>query len=172
MSYEALAVVLPVVSAVLVALFNNWEKINPAKKKINDILDITKETKESTEKNRQEIEELDKAMKADVTEISEQIKSIKESQKTELQTQILNKCKEITTELNNGDYENDPVDFTEDMKQLIILYREYYNAGFNHHGQIYFDNTFKKAEALYPNITTDLMQTLFSDYKPGIAKSE
>lgn len=167
MSYEILAIILPVVSAVLVAVFNNWEKINPAKRKINDILDITKETKETAEQNKKDIVKLDKEMRQNVGHLNRQVDKIREAQKTELQTQILNKCKAITARREKGHYVEHIQDYTEDLKQLIILYKEYYTNGFNHYGQIYFDKTLAEMEQIHPHIASDLMQTLFSDYVVG-----
>lgn len=146
---EILALVLPVVSAILVAVFNNWEKINPTKKQLTEIQETAKQNK------------------SDIAKLSHKLERVRSSQKTELQTQILNKCKEINAESKNGHYAVNVSDYTEDMKQLIILYREYYMLGFNHYGQTYFEETYAAAKDLYPHIAVDLMQQLFPEYKRG-----
>lgn len=133
----------PVVSSVLVAVFNNWEKINPNKKLTKEINQRTVETQ------------------ADVTMIKAQMAKMTSAQRTSLQTQILEKCKKIQQLI-----ELDRDDFGEELKQLIILYREYYLCGFNSQGRLYFNDTIDKASQHNNVMVRDLMNTYFSEYDP------
>jgi hypothetical protein len=133
----------PVVSSVLVAVFNNWEKINPNKKLTKEINQRTVETQ------------------ADVTMIKAQMSKMTSAQRTSLQTQILEKCKKIQQLI-----ELDRDDFGEELKQLIILYREYYLCGFNSQGRLYFNDTIDKASQHNNVLVRDLMNTYFSEYDP------
>jgi hypothetical protein len=133
----------PVVSSVLVAVFNNWEKINPNKKLTKEINQRTVETQ------------------ADVTMIKAQMSKMTSAQRTSLQTQILEKCKKIQQLI-----ELDRDDFGEELKQLIILYREYYLCGFNSQGRLYFNDTIDKASQHNNVLVHDLMNTYFSEYDP------
>lgn len=133
----------PVVSSVLVAVFNNWEKINPNKKLTKEINQRTVETQ------------------ADVTMIKAQMSKMTSAQRTSLQTQILEKCKKIQQLI-----ELDRDDFGEELKQLIILYREYYLCGFNSQGRLYFNDTIDKASQHNNVMVRDLMNTYFSEYDP------
>lgn len=133
----------PVVSSVLVAVFNNWEKINPNKKLTKEINQRTVETQ------------------ADVTMIKAQMSKMTSAQRTSLQTQILEKCKKIQQLI-----ELDRDDFGEELKQLIVLYREYYLCGFNSQGRLYFNDTIDKASQHNNVLVRDLMNTYFSEYDP------
>ena len=133
----------PVVSSVLVAVFNNWEKINPNKKLTKEINQRTVETQ------------------ADVTMIKAQMSKMTSAQRTSLQTQILEKCKKIQQLI-----ELDRDDFGEELKQLIILCREYYLCGFSSQGRLYFNDTIDKASQHNNVLVRDLMNTYFSEYDP------
>ena len=137
------AMICPVVSAVLVALLNNWNKINPNKKYTKEIYQRTIETQ------------------ADVTLLKTQMKNMTSAQRTALQTQILEKCRRI-----QESFEIDGADFREELKQLIILYREYYLCGFNSQGKLYFNDTIDKASKHDNVLVRDLMNTYFAEYDP------
>lgn len=49
MKYEILIAILPIVSAVLVAILNNWEKLNPGKGYIKDVLKLVKAMDKSSQ---------------------------------------------------------------------------------------------------------------------------
>lgn len=137
------AIVGPLISAVLVAILNNWDKINKNKKYTKEIYQNTTE------------------MQADVTMLKSQMKNLTSAQRTALQTQILEKCKRIqqAIETNNDD-------FGEELKQLIILYREYHLCGFNSQGKLYFNDTIDRASKHNNVLVRDLMNTYFSEYDP------
>lgn len=137
------AIVGPIISAVLVAVLNNWDKINKNKKYTKEIYQNTTE------------------MQADVTMLKSQMKNLTSAQRTALQTQILEKCKRIqqAIETNNDD-------FGEELKQLIILYREYHLCGFNSQGKLYFNDTINRASEHNNVLVRDLMNTYFSEYDP------
>lgn len=137
------AIVGPLISAVLVAILNNWDKINKNKKYTKEIYQNTTE------------------MQADVTMLKSQMKNLTSAQRTALQTQILEKCKRIqqAIETNNDD-------FGEELKQLIILYREYHLCGFNSQGKLYFNDTIDRASEHNNVLVRDLMNTYFSEYDP------
>lgn len=137
------AIVGPLISAVLVAILNNWDKINKNKKYTKEIYQNTTE------------------MQADVTMLKSQMKNLTSAQRTALQTQILEKCKRIqqAIETNNDD-------FGEELKQLIILYREYHLCGFNSQGKLYFNDTINRASEHNNVLVRDLMNTYFSEYDP------
>lgn len=137
------AIVGPLISAVLVAVLNNWDKINKNKKYTKEIYQNTTE------------------MQADVTMLKSQMKNLTSAQRTALQTQILEKCKRIqqAIETNNDD-------FGEELKQLIILYREYHLCGFNSQGKLYFNDTIDRASKHNNVLVRDLMNTYFSEYDP------
>lgn len=144
------AVVAGPISAVIVALLNNWDKFNKEKRMIKDLL------KKSTE-NEQKIIEIDK--KTDV--IGADMQKLKNAQRTGLQTQILEKCRRINIAIDKGD-----VDYSEELKQLIILYKEYHLCGFNCQGKLYFDDTLKRVSEHNNVLVRDLMNTYFADYQP------
>ena len=134
---------LPLLSAVFVALLNNWEKINPGKKHIKEVLDIVKSQKEEVDK------------------INHRLDNMESAQRTALQTQILEKCKRINNAIDNGDQ-----NFEEDLKQLIILYKEYHNCGYNSQGKLYFNSTIDKASEDHNVLVRELMNMYFPDYEP------
>ena len=133
----------PMISAVLVAVLNNWDKINKNKAVIKEM-------------NQRSIE-----TQADVSLMKSQMSKLTSAQRTGLQTQILEKCKRIQ---NAIDLDRD--DFSEELKQLIILYREYYLCGFNSQGRLYFNDTIDKAAQHNNVLVHDLMNTYFSEYDP------
>lgn len=140
---ELAPVLAPVVSAVLVAVLNNWEKINPGKRYTKEIL------KSVTDQSKV------------VSDLSEQMTRMQSAQRTALQTQILEKCKRINTAIDKGD-----TDYSEELKQLIILFREYYLCGFNSQGKIYFNDTLARAGEDDPSLAHELMNMYFSEYDP------
>lgn len=150
MKYEILIAALPVVSAVLVALLNNWEKLNPGKRHIKDVLNIVQEMEKSSHETQEEVKIL-----------TEQIHRLSSAQRTGLQTQILEKSRRIQLAIDKGD-----VDYEEELKQLIILYREYYICGFNCQGKLYFNDTIAKASEDNNTLVRGLMNTYFSEYQP------
>lgn len=133
----------PIISSVMVALLNNWDKINKNKAVIKEM-------------NQRSIE-----TQADVSLMKAQMDKLTSAQRTGLQTQILEKCKCIQTAI-----ELDRDDFGEELKQLIILYREYYLCGFNSQGKLYFNDTIDKAAQHNNILVRDLMNTYFSEYDP------
>lgn len=143
MVYNILIAILPVISAVLVAIFNNWDKINPTKRHIKEVFENTQETK------------------SEIKSLSEQMTKLQSAQRTGLQTQILEKCRRIQLAIYNSD-----VDYEEELKQLIILYREYYVCGFNCQGKLYFNDTIAKASEDNNTLVRGLMNTYFSEYQP------
>lgn len=128
MKYEVLIAVLPVISAVLVAVLNNWEKLNPGKRYIKDVLKLVQEMERSSQEAKEEVKTL-----------TEQMHRLQSAQRTGLQTQILEKSRRIQLAIDKDD-----VDYEEELKQLIILYREYYVCGFNCQGKLYFNDTKQK----------------------------
>lgn len=141
---DVFTLLLPVISAVLVAVLNNWEKLNPGKKYIKEILNSITE------------------MKNDINLLKSKINKLSSAQRTGLQTQILEKCRKISVDIDNGD-----IDYEEELKQLIILYREYYLCGFNSQGKLYFNDTIKKASEINSTLVHELMNRYFSDYDPS-----
>ena len=138
-----LVAVAPVVSAVLVAVFNNWDKFNSNKKATEQVVKITTETQ------------------ADVVDMKQQLKNISIAQRTGLQTMILEKCKWINNAIRKGD-----TNYQEELKQLIILYREYHQCGYNSQGKLYFNDTIAKASEQDNVMVRELMNTYFSEYVP------
>lgn len=145
-----LSVVAPLISAVLVAVLNNWEKINPGKKYIKDVMQTTAETKDTISET-----------KAAIDDITKQLTKLSSAQRTGLQTQILEKSKRIQLAIEAGNE-----DYSEELKQLIILYREYHLCGFNSQGKLYFNDTIDKASHHNNVLVRDLMNTYFSEYDP------
>ncbi|MCM1363026.1 MAG: hypothetical protein NC235_14185 [Clostridiales bacterium] len=84
MKYEVLIAVLPVISAVLVAVLNNWEKLNPGKRYIKDVLKLVQEMERSSQETKEEVKIL-----------TEQMHRLQSAQRTGLQTQILEKAGEF-----------------------------------------------------------------------------
>lgn len=141
---------LPVISAVLVAVLNNWEKINPSKRKVNEIYKLVSDLKSELQSNSQQFDEL-----------SKQVRSVSSAQRISLQTRILEYCKKIQNSIDDGE-----IDYREDLKQLIILYREYYLCGYNSQGRLYFNDTIQKATDDNNTLVHELMTTYFSEYDP------
>lgn len=135
--------IIGLLSAVTVALLENWDKINPDKKRIREMLQTVTDTKQ------------------EVDNLANEMQRMQSAQRTALQTQILQACKRINIAIDKGD-----LDYEEDLKQLIILYKEYHLCGFNHQGQLYFNNTIEKASEHNNVIVRELMNTYFSDYEP------
>lgn len=141
---------LPVISAVLVAVLNNWEKINPSKRRVNEMYKLVSDLKSELQANSHQFDEL-----------SKQIKSVSSAQRISLQTRILEYCKKIQNSIDAGE-----IDYREDLKQLIILYREYYLCGYNSQGRLYFNDTIQKAADDNNTLVHELMTTYFSEYDP------
>lgn len=133
----------PALSAILVALFNNWDKINPSKKQTKETLDVVTN------------------LSADMKEVKNDMIRMQSAQRTGLQTQILEKCRRINIAIEKGD-----VDYEEELKQLIILYKEYHMCGFNSQGKLYFNDTIERASEHNNVLTRELMNTYFADYEP------
>lgn len=150
MLYNILIAVLPVVSAVLVAVFNNWDKINPAKRHIKEFSESMQKTEQFAQETQNEVKML--------TEYMDKLQS---AQRASLQTHILEDCKLIQQAIDKGD-----VDYSEELKQLIILYREYYLCGYNSQGRLYFNDTIAKASENNNTLVRELMNTYFSEYAP------
>lgn len=130
-------------SAVTVALLENWDKINPDKKRIREMLETVTDTK------------------SEVDKLGKEMNRMQSAQRTALQTQILQACKRINIAIDRGD-----TDYAEDLKQLIILYKEYHSCGFNHQGQLYFNDTIEKASEHNNVLVRELMNSYYSDYQP------
>lgn len=141
---------LPVISAVLVAVLNNWEKINPSKRRVNEMYKLVSDLKSELQSNSQQFDEL-----------SKQVRSVSSAQRISLQTRILEYCKKIQNSIDDGE-----IDYREDLKQLIILYREYYLCGYNSQGRLYFNDTIQKATDDNNTLVHELMTTYFSEYDP------
>ena len=133
----------PALSAILVALFNNWNKINPSKKQTKETLDVVTN------------------LSADMKDVKEDMVRMQSAQRTGLQTQILEKCRRINIAIEKGD-----VDYEEELKQLIILYKEYHTCGFNSQGRLYFNDTIERASEHNNVLTRELMNTYFANYEP------
>ena len=133
----------PALSAILVALFNNWDKINPSKKQTKETLDVVTN------------------LSADMKEVKEDMVRMQSAQRTGLQTQILEKCRRINIAIEKGD-----VDYEEELKQLIILYKEYHTCGFNSQGRLYFNDTIERASEHNNVLVRELMNTYFANYEP------
>lgn len=146
---------LPVISAVLVALFNNWEKINPSKRKVNEMYKVVSELKAELQGSIQ-------VNNRKFDEISKQVDTISSAQRISLQTRILEYCKTIQDAIDQGE-----IEYKEELKQLIILYREYYLCGYNSQGRLYFNDTIEKAAEDNNTLVHELMTTYFSEYDPN-----
>lgn len=145
---------LPVVSAILVAVFNNWEKINPSKRRVNEMYKLVSELKASIQANDKKFDE-----------ISKQVDTVSSAQRVSLQTRILEYCKTIQDAIDRGE-----IEYKEELKQLIILYREYYLCGYNSQGRLYFNDTISKAADDNNTLVHELMTTYFSEYDPDTHK--
>lgn len=150
MKYEILIAILPIVSAVLVAVLNNWEKLNPGKGYIKDVLKLVKDMDKSSQETKREVKNL-----------TDNMHRLSSAQRTGLQTRILEKSRRIQLAIDSDD-----VDYEEELKQLIILYREYYICGFNCQGKLYFNDTIAKASSDNNTLVRELMNTYFSEYQP------
>ena len=151
MNYELIIPpVIGLLSAVLVAVLNNWDKFNKDKKRMKEMLQTVTETKQKVDKMESKVDKLDS-----------EIDNLQTAQRTGLQTQILEKCRRINIAMDKGD-----IDFSEELKQLIILYREYHLCGYNCQGKLYFNDTIAKASEHNNVLVRDLMNTYFSDYEP------
>lgn len=140
----------PVLSAVLVAVLNNWEKINPGKKRTKETLAVV--NKLSDDMN---------IMKSDMDNMKHGMDRMQSAQRTSLQTQILEKCRVIQIAVIDGE-----TDYSEELKQLIILYREYHLCGFNSQGKLYFNDTIQLVSEHNNVLVRELMNTLFPEYEP------
>lgn len=149
MAYEILVAVLPVFSAILVAVFNNWEKINPAKKRLKEMAESSHKTEKLIDETKEEVEN-----------IYDRIDRIQAAQRTALQTLILEKCSMIQSAIKSD------ANFADELKHLIILYREYFLCGFNNQGRLYFNETIEMASEKDNALVRDLMNTYFSEYVP------
>lgn len=138
-----LTAVISLCSAALVAVFNNWDKINKSKKHVTEMYEIVK------------------SLQKEVKTLSDQMVTLSSAQRTSLQTHILEDCKYIQFAIDKGD-----TDYSEELKQLIILYREYYLCGYNSQGRIYFNDTIEKAGEDNNPLVHELMNTYFSEYEP------
>ena len=78
-----------------------------------------------------------------------------------MQTQILEKCKRINHAIDVGD-----VNYEEDLKQLIILFKDYHLCGYNSQGKLYFNDTIAKASEVDNVMVRELMNTYFAEYEP------
>ncbi|MCM1226387.1 MAG: hypothetical protein NC320_03050 [Clostridium sp.] len=150
MGYNILIAVLPVISAVLVAVFNNWDKINPAKRHLKEVVESMQKTEGLALETQKEVKAL-----------TEHMDKLQSAQRASLQTHILEDCKYIQFAIDKGD-----TDYSEELKQLIILYREYYLCGYNSQGRIYFNDTIEKAGEDNNPLVHELMNTYFSEYEP------
>lgn len=101
------------------------------------------------------------AMQKDIPTLKSDISLMKSASRTGLQTQILEKSKWIQLAIKDGEKEYD-----EELKQLIILFKEYHACGFNSQGKIYFNDTLRMAAERNSVLVHDLMNTLFPEYEP------
>ena len=151
MNWETILIAtLPVVSAVLVAVFNNFDKINPSKRKIKEMHELVNLLKRDIKDHSEKFDDM-----------SNKVDTISSAQRTSLQTHILANCKSVQDAINHGD-----IDYEEELKQLIILYREYYLCGYNSQGKLYFNDTIAKAADDNNTLLHELMNTYFPEYNP------
>lgn len=151
MTVDDVATVLaPLISAILVAVLNNWDKINPSKRRTAELLELAKKNEADSEETKKEL-----------SNIQGQIKKLNSAQRTGLQTQILEKCKDIQIAVKDGS-----IDYSEELKQLIILYKEYHDCGYNSQGKLYFNDTIQMVSEHNNVLVRDLMNTLFPEYEP------
>ena len=143
-------ITLPVVSSVLTALLNNWEKINPSKRKSKETYEIVQEIKSENALQHKKFDEM-----------SATVETMASALRTSLQTHILSDCKKIQNAIDMGD-----VDYEEELKQLIILYREYFLCGYNSQGRLYFNDTINKAADDNNTLVHELMNRYFPEYNP------
>lgn len=100
------------------------------------------------------------AMQKDLPVIKSEMELMKSASRTGLQTQILEKCKRIQIALKSDK------DYEEELKQLIILYKEYHACGFNSQGKLYFNDTIELVSENNNVMVRELMNTLFPEYEP------
>lgn len=131
-------------SAVIVAVLNNWDKLNKGKKYVKEMYESFL------------------GIKSSIKDLDAKVSKITSAQRTSMQTEILSKCKHIQESIDK-----EGVDYEEDLKQLIILYREYYLCGFNSQGRLYFNDTINKASEYNNTAVRDLMNHYFSEYNPN-----
>lgn len=146
-----LAVTLPVLSSVLTAILNNWDKINPSKRKVKEMYDLIQNILQRIDDNTQKSNEL-----------SDKMDIMSSAQRTLLQSIILADCKHIQSAIDKGD-----TDYEEELKQLIILYHEYFLCGYNSQGRLYFNDTIAKAAEDNNTLVHELMNRYFPEYNPS-----
>jgi hypothetical protein len=100
-------------------------------------------------------------MKSDMDNMKHGMDRMQSAQRTSLQTQILEKCRVIQLAVDDGE-----TDYSEELKQLIILYREYHLCGFNSQGKLYFNDTIQLVSEHNNVLVRELMNTLFPEYDP------
>ncbi len=147
---SVLAIFGPIISAVLVALLNNWDKVNKNKKREIEMYKQVDYLQASAQNRDKQIDLL-----------AEKISTISSAQRASLQTCILEDCKVIQSTIEKGER-----NYFEELKQLIILYREYYLCGYNHQGQLYFNSTIEKAAEDNSIQVHELMNNYFPEYEP------
>ena len=140
-------------SAVLVAVLNNWDKINPNKK-----------YQKETFKTVQKLQEVADNTHLEIRDISGQMQKLSSAQRTVLQTSILENCKFIQDAVKQ---DTASFEYEEKLKQLIILYREYYLCGFNSQARLYFNETIDIASKDDNAMVRNLMNQYFSEYNPN-----
>lgn len=147
---EVLIIVSPIISAVLVALLNNWEKFNKGKRTIRDM---------SVKLNDVEADVKETAYQ--LAGIEGDMKKISSAQHAILQSNILEDCKAIQDTVRN-----EKKLYDETLKRLIILFREYYMCGFNSQAKLYFDETLEAAAEINNALVHSLMTYYFPEYDP------
>lgn len=148
-------------SAVLVAVLNNWDKINKSKRELKDSV---KQMNTKVKDLQSTVNEFHNALEEDKREreaVLDRLDTLTSAERTNLQTTILADCKKVQQAINKGD-----IDYSEDLKQLIILYREYWLCNFNSQGKLYFNDTISKAADHNNVLTHELMNTYFPEYDP------
>lgn len=141
-------------SAALVAIFNNWDKINKSKKRVNDMYNIVNRLQASAQESAQN-QDIQNAKFCDT------LKTLSSAVRASLQTHILEDCKAIQSAIEDGE-----TDYSEELKQLIILYREYYLCGYNSQGRLYFNDTIERAAEVNSVQVHELMNSYFPEYEP------
>lgn len=136
-------------SAVIVGVLSNWDKLNKNKQYLKDTLNVVQKLKNLVQDNQH-----------DVKELSKQMQRLSAAQRVALQTTILADCRCIQLAITKGSK------YDEQLKQLIILYREYYLCGYNSQAKVYFNDTIERASGDNNLLVRELMNTYFSDYTP------
>lgn len=136
-------------SAVIVAVFNNWDKLNGNKHYVKDTLKTVQELRALVHDNQDNFKEL-----------SAQMERLSSAQRVTLQTSILADCRAIQIAIDTD------APYEEQLKQLIILYREYYLCGYNSQAKLYFNDIIEKASEVNNSLVHELMNTYFSEYSP------